>query len=184
MQLLQCMGNLGADAQVQTVNGNTFVSFKVADTQKFTNQKGETKETTTWISCAWSGDGGRLLPFLKKGVKVYVVGRPSYRVYSSQKQRMMMAGVDMHIISIDLAGGSSDDVPRQLVEASTGAIVDVSKYYWVPNLKSCQLIDKQGRAYNVDKRGFVTAAAEQASEEQQAEPTEQAEPNEKKDEIF
>lgn len=183
MQLLQCMGNLGADAQVQTVNGNTFVSFKVADTQKFTNQKGEAKETTTWISCAWSGDGGRLLPFLKKGVKVYVVGRPSYRVYSSQKQRMMMAGVDMHVISIELAGGSSDDVPRQLVEASTGAIVDVSKYYWVANLKSCQLIDKQGREYNVDDRGFVTAANVPASEETEAE-TKQGDANDNKDEIF
>lgn len=178
MQLLQVMGNLGADAQVRTENGNTFVSFKVADTQKFTNQKGETKETTTWISCAWSGDGGRLLPFLKKGVKVYVVGRPSYRVYSSQKLRMMMAGVDIHVISIELAGGSSDDVPRQLVEASTGAIVDVTKYYWVPNLKSCQLIDKQGRTYAVDKKCFVTAVAMPASEEPQADT------NENNDEIY
>lgn len=160
MQQLTVLGNLGADAQVREDNGRKFVTFKVADTTKFTNQKGETKETTTWVSCVLSGDGGNLLPYLKKGVKVLVVGRPGYKVYSSEKARAMLAGVDLHVISVELAGGSSDDVPRQLVNPDTSELVNVSKYYWVPNLKSCTLFGVHGGAYLVDKKGFVTPQTE------------------------
>lgn len=156
MQQLTVLGNLGADAQVREDNGRKFVTFKVADTTKFTNQKGETKETTTWVSCVLSGDGGNLLPYLKKGVKVLVVGRPGYKVYSSEKARAMMAGVDLHVISVELAGGSTDEVPRQLVNPETSELVEVTKYYWVKDLKSCTLFGVHGGAYVVDKKGFVT----------------------------
>lgn len=159
MQTLSIIGNLGADAVVREANGQKFVSFKVADTQKFTDQKGNERETTTWISCALSGDGGKLLPYLKAGVKVFVMGRPSYRIYSSERDRQMKAGVDLHVISIELAGGSSDDVPRRLVDPSTGSLVDVSKWYWVQGFANCQLVGVRGGVYNVDAQGFVKPAA-------------------------
>lgn len=156
MQNLIVLGNLGADAEVRVVNDKKFVSFKVADTQRFTDNKGVSNDKTTWISCAWSSDGGNLLPFLKKGVKILVIGRPSYKVYSSAKERMMMAGVDLHVISIELAGGTSDDVPRKLVNPSTGALIDVFKCYYVRGIKDCQLVGERGGLFNVDSNGFVT----------------------------
>ena len=164
MQQLSVLGNLGADAHVREDNGRKFVTFKVADTSRFTNQKGETKETTTWISCVLNGDGGNLLPYLKKGTKVYVVGRPGYKVYSSEKARAMMAGVDLHVISIELAGGSSDDVPSKLVGPTTSELIEVKRYYWVP-VTNTVLYGVRGGQYIVDKKGFVTPAAEPSNEQ-------------------
>ena len=56
MQKLIVIGNLGVDAEVKNANGKEFISFKVADTSRFTDQKGTVSETTTWINCAMSGD--------------------------------------------------------------------------------------------------------------------------------
>lgn len=159
MQSLTVIGNLGADARVFVTESNKFISFKVADTTKFTNQKGETFETTTWISCTLNGDGGNLLQYLKQGVKVCVIGRPSYRVYSSEKERCMKAGVELHVINIELCGGSDDAVPRQLVTPE-GALIETTKHYWVPLNELAPLsvlYDRKGqKCYQVDKNGFVT----------------------------
>lgn len=167
MQQLTVMGNLGADAQVREDNGRKFVTFKVADTTKFTNQKGETKETTTWISCVMNGDGGNLLPYLKQGTKVLVVGRPAYKVYSSEKARAMMAGVDLHVLSVELAGGSSDDVPRKLVDPHTSEIIDVQKLYWTNQVKETVLYGVRGGSYQVDKKGFILPIQEQQDDSNQ-----------------
>lgn len=168
MQYLSVLGNLGADAIVRDSNGKKFVSFKIADTQKFTDNKGVEHQRTTWVSCAWSSDGGRLLPYLKKGVKVFVQGRPSYRVYSSEKERMMVAGVEMQVFSIELAGGSSDEVPRHLVDPLTGSLVDCTKYYWVSGFADCQLLDARGVRYQVDEQGFVRPIEEQPAADSQS----------------
>lgn len=163
MQFLTILGNLGADAQVQVYYDKKFVSFKVADTQRFTDTKGVEHERTTWVSCAWNGDGGKLLPFLKKGTKVLVQGRPSYKAYSSEKERMIVAGVDLHVVSLELAGGSSDDVPRRLVDPTTGALVEVRKYYFVQGFTSCTLYGERGGEFTVDNQGFVYPVVESAA---------------------
>lgn len=159
MQSLSVIGNLGADAEVRESNGQKFISFKVADTSKFTNQKGETQETTTWISCAWNSDGGNLLQYLKQGVKVYVSGRPSYRVYSSQKLRCMVAGVELHVQNIELCGGSSDEVPRELASPD-GVIYKPQKFYWIEQPKgnpvNILFSTRGGAQFDVDKKGFIT----------------------------
>lgn len=169
MQKLIVIGNLGTDAEVRQANGKSFISFKVADTAKFTDNKGNTTESTTWISCAMTGDADtKVLPYLKKGTKVYVEGRPSYRLYSSEKQRCMLAGVDLHVTGIELCGGSSDAVPRRLVDGD-GALHNVNKYFWVQDATSTQLFGERGGVYQVDERGYVT----QVTEEQQPESNEQ-----------
>lgn len=164
MQYLTILGNLGADAQVQVSNDKKFVSFKVADTQKFTDTKGVEHERTTWVSCAWNGDGGKLLPFLRKGTKVLVQGRPSYKTYSSEKERMIVAGVDLHVVSLELAGGSSDNVPRRLVDPATGSIVEVKKYYFVQGFTYCTLYGERGGVFTVDQQGFVYPVVESAAQ--------------------
>lgn len=161
MQNLIVIGNLGADAEVRVVNDRKFVSFKVADTQRFTDNKGVTHDSTVWISCAWNSDGGNLLPYLKRGTKVMVIGRPSYKVYSSAKERMMMAGVDLHVVTIELAGGSSEDVPKRLVDPSSGQLVETRKFYWVQGFKNCQLVGERGGLFNVDAQGFVFAVRDE-----------------------
>lgn len=177
MQRLSVIGNLGSDAEVRAREDQSkFVTFKVADSNRWTDLKGVIHESTQWISCVLNGDGGKLLPFLKRGVKVFVEGRPSYRVYSSAKEKMIKAGIDIAVTTVELCGGSSDEVPRQLVD-SNGVLVDVSKFYWTDPSEhnSCVLYSAKGSgAYQVNKDGFILPLQTNPIEE----PTEAAEATE------
>ena len=112
------IGNLGADAQVKESNGSKFVTFRVAHTESYNDQAGQKHESTTWIDCIMSNAESKVVPYLKKGTKVYVSGNCSLRVFSSAKYRQMMAGAQINVQNVELLGGSSDDVPRQLIDAN------------------------------------------------------------------
>lgn len=157
MNNLQVIGNLGADAEVKHVNDRTFVSFNVADTQKWTDANGEAHDTTMWVGCALNGDGGNLLQYLKKGTMVFVEGRMTTRVYSSEKARAMVAGVDLHVRHIELIGGRTDEVPSKLYTID-GRMVDVSKHYWTQDVSvyGTTLYDKAARPFNIDNNGWVS----------------------------
>lgn len=156
------IGNLGADAEVAESNGKKFVTLSIADSRKFKDANGNEVTQTTWIDAIISNVDHPVLPFLKQGVKVCVYGNISLRVYSSKKDRMMKAGATIHVLSIELCGGSSDDVPRQVIDPATGQVFDVTKHYWVNRDNSkmkkeeiYQLIDQRGRQFNMNKAGFV-----------------------------
>lgn len=176
MNNLQIIGNLGADAEVKNVNDKQFVSFNVADSQRWTDANGEVHESTAWVGCALSGDGGNLLQYLKKGTMVFVEGRMSTRVYSSEKARAMVAGVDLHVRHIELIGGRADEVPSKLY-TKEGRLVDVSKHYWTQDVSvyGSILYDRAARPFGVDPSGWVskveTAENAQVTE---AEPTTEA----------
>ena len=96
------------------------------------------------------------------GVKVFVRGSLSLRVYSSQKDRCMKAGAQISAQEIELCGGSSDDVPRQLIIPDSGALVPVRKYYqadvdtkdWKKDDQG-YLVDAKGNQYSLVKGGWV-----------------------------
>ena len=107
---VEIIGNLGADAQLQVVNGNKFVSFRVANTDAWTDkQTGEIKKSTQWISCSLNGDGGALAPYLKKGTKVFVRGNAQFVIFSSAKSHQMEVGVNLFIREIELCGGQKEN---------------------------------------------------------------------------
>lgn len=111
---MEIIGNLGADAQLQVYNGNKFVSFRIANTDAWTDKAtGEIKKSTQWISCTLNGDGGNLLPYLKKGTKIFVRGNAQIVVYSSPKTHQMEAGVNLFVREIELCGGSKEEVHSQ-----------------------------------------------------------------------
>lgn len=156
------IGNLGADAEVVSANGQSFVSLSIADTRKYKKADGTEVSETTWIDAIINNVNHPVIPFLKQGVKVCVYGNVSLRVYSSKKDRMMKAGATIHVLSIELCGGSSDDVPRQLIDPATGQLFDVTKHYWVNRdnklMKSDEIYnlkDMRGRVYDMNKAGFV-----------------------------
>lgn len=176
--MLKCeiIGNLGADAEVKEANGNKFVTFRVANTTKWTDQRNETHESTIWVDCTYSNVESKVIQFLKSGVKVYVRGNASLRVYSSQKNRMMMAGLQIAAQEIELCGGSSDEVPRQLVDPDTSAIVNVTKWYWTDiDTKGMKkddlklLVDTKGNQYGMNKGGFIKPVPPEMQGGQQAE---------------
>lgn len=198
---VEVIGNIGADAEVKDVQGNKFVSFRVAHSTKFRNQQGQDVDEVIWVDCTMNDTEAKIIPYLKAGVKVFVRGNASLRVYSSPKLKMMVAGIRVSVWEIELCGGQSDSVPRQLIDPSNGQIFDVNKYYWVNKPTNgmkedefVQLIDKGGREYLMNYGGFVQpvqvtdgdnaeTASETASESAQAQadkPAEQQQGEQKK----
>lgn len=161
---LQVIGNLGADAEVKEFNGSKCVCFNVAHTERWTDEQGIKHESTTWVSCILNGDGGKLLPYLKKGITVFVEGSGSTRCYSSPTEKRFVAGLNLSVRHIELVGGKKEDVPRELCTPD-GMVFLTGKAYYVgaqgleasganENQKG-RLIDKQGNQYEVDQFGYV-----------------------------
>lgn len=123
---IEIIGNLGADAQLQVYNGNKYVSFRIANTDSWTDKAtGEIKKSTQWVSCTLNGDGGALAQYLKKGTKVFVRGNAQFVVFSSAKSHQMEVGVNLFVREIELCGGQkenqstvqqSSQSPQQTVE--------------------------------------------------------------------
>lgn len=172
----EMIGNLGADAEVKSGDGYSFVSMRVANTEKWKDEAGQDHTDTQWIDVAWNKTDSELLKYLKAGTKVYVRGFLRTRVYSSLKDRKMKAGVTINATEIELCGGSSDTVPRQLIIPETGDIVEVAKYYqanvdtkgWKKG-DTGYLVDKAGNQYTLVKDGWVAPipVAEEAPQEEQ-----------------
>lgn len=165
---VEFIGNLGADAEIKEANGSKFVTMRIALSERWKTESGETKERTTWADATMSNVEHGVIPYLKSGVKVFVRGNASLRVYSSPKDRMMKAGIQCAISEIELVGGVSELVPKQIIEPETGALVDVTKYYWcnatTKGMKKedhRELIDAKGNVYVMDNRGFVAPAPKQ-----------------------
>ena len=75
----------------------------------------------------------------------------------------MKAGLTIVAQEIELLGGNTDDVPKQLVIPETGALVAVHKYYQAEvDTKAWKkedvgyLVDTKGNSYDLVKGGWVT----------------------------
>lgn len=111
MLQLQIIGNLGADAEIKDFNGRKCVAFNVAHTERYKDSQGNQVESTTWVSCLWNSDGGKLLQYLKKGVQVFAEGSMSLRVYDSAKAHAKIAGANLSVRHLELVGSKKEDSP-------------------------------------------------------------------------
>ena len=82
------VGNLGADAQAQNVNGSEFISFRVAHNDRWKDEHGQVHETSVWVDCTMNGKPA-VFEYLRAGTMVFVQGALSTRLYSSAKDRCM-----------------------------------------------------------------------------------------------
>lgn len=115
MLKVELIGNLGADCELRNINGREIVTFRVAHTDRWTDtNNGEIRETTQWVSCLYNGNLGGLREYLKKGVKVFVRGNASTRLYSSPKTKQMECGLDCNVWEIELCGGLTNDQSQRL----------------------------------------------------------------------
>lgn len=104
MLRLEIIGNLGADAEKKVVNGSTFVAMNVAHTEKFTDRTtGEVTESTTWVSTTINWNCDVLLPYLKKGTKVFVRGFARLKVYTGHDGQKH-AGINLSALEVELCG--------------------------------------------------------------------------------
>ena len=174
MLKVEIIGNLGADAEIKDYNGSKFVTMRVAHSSKYTDQEGKTHEKTVWVDVTMNNTESKVIPYLKAGTKIFCRGNADLRVYSSPKDRMMKAGLSISTSEIELVGGSSDAVPRELIHPEDGALFKVNKFYaadidtskWKKEDK-LTLVDKSGVPYIVVKGGWV--APMQPEQEEHAE---------------
>ena len=109
MLKIEVIGNLGATAEVKSNNGEKFVTFRVASTNKYTNkQTGEITEDTTWISCIWRGDHSRVTPFLTRGAKVFVRGDAVLKMFVGHDGQKH-SGLNVRIQELELCGSRQAD---------------------------------------------------------------------------
>lgn len=163
MVKIQVIGNLGADAELHQSNGSEFISFRVAHTVSIT-RNGVQTGSVTWIDVTMNGNGGHLLQYLKRGAKVFVDGNIALRVYSSKKDRCMKAGVTCFAQTVELCGGSSDIVPRELI-TQDGILLRVNKYFHIEEQQYFNQIvfDKNMNQYATNENGWVLPVATTAN---------------------
>lgn len=147
------IGNVGADAQVQNKDGREFVTWRVAHNDTWTDQSGQQHSNTIWVDCVMNGKP-KVAEFIKAGTQVVCIGRVQLRTYSSAKDRCIKAGMQIQVESIQLLGGSSDEVPRRLYD-DHGVQHDVKKWY-LTDVKSTTLMSQRGDQFAVDANGWVS----------------------------
>lgn len=110
MLKLEIIGNLGADAECRVANGSEYIAFRVADSRKIANdQSGGVVESTTWVSCTMDGRRERLLPFLRKGVKVFCRGNIELKIFKSPKDGLPKVGINLYVTELQLCGSEKRD---------------------------------------------------------------------------
>ena len=159
---VEIIGNLGADCEIKETNGSKFVTMRIAHTTNYVKDDGTKQESTIWVDVTLNNAESKVIPYLKQGVRVFVRGNGSLRVYSSKKDRCMKAGLTVSASEIELVGGQSEDVPRQLILPDSGQLVDVTKFY-AANVDTSKwkkddvgyLVDTKGHQYTLAKGGWV-----------------------------
>ena len=106
---IDVIGNLGADAEKRVSNGATYVTFRVAHTVKSVDiQTGEVIRVAVWVSCSKAGECTNLMPFLRKGAKVYVRGNAQLKVYTGHDGKPH-AGINLFVHELELCGSQVGD---------------------------------------------------------------------------
>lgn len=154
------IGAVGADAKFQEKDGHKFTTFRVAHNDTWTDDAGTQHTNVTWVDCTMN-DHPKVAEYIKTGSQVAVIGTASLRVYSSEKERRMVAGLRVQVRNVELIGGKPDPVPSRLYDKD-GVQHDVTKFYLTDKGEK-QLQSMRGETFNVDKHGWVTRAMSDTS---------------------
>ena len=77
----------------------------------------------------------------------------------------MKAGVTIRVQRVELLGSAPDPVPRKIYDTD-GVEHPVVKMY-LTDIKGGMAYDTRGRAFDVDKKGWITPHKDDAQNEQQ-----------------
>lgn len=120
---LQMIGNIGDDCTIKEANGNKFGTFSIAHSESYKDKDGNKCEKTTWVNCIVKGDS-KVIPFLKKGTKVYVEGKPNLKIYTNKKNEPTI-DFTINVNMIELLSKKKDDSSN--VQNSTNENPDFSE---------------------------------------------------------
>ena len=105
---VQLIGNLGMDPDVKTLeSGKTLAKLSIATTDKYTNNKGEKIQDTTWHNLvAWGKTAEIAEKYLKKGSEVAIEGKLTNRSYEN-KEGIKKYITEIVVNEILMLGGKS-----------------------------------------------------------------------------
>lgn len=99
MQLTIIAGNVGKDAELRTTQGGESVlGFSVA-VYNGKDKQGQDRPATWWSCSLWGVRADKLAPYIKKGAKMTVQGRPSARVHDGK------AYLELNVSDLTFMGG-------------------------------------------------------------------------------
>ena len=156
MLTVNLIGNLGADAEVKSIQGKVYLMFRVAHSEKFVKADGTSVELTQWVSVI-SSQFTKLQPYLKKGQKVFVYGELKADVVWSPSSKTNVVGLSVNARSIELCNSVRvDDVPSMLYDKD-GVQHNVTKLYWtkLDDNEECSMWDSKAKEYIVNYQGYV-----------------------------
>lgn len=107
MLQVSVIGNLGADAQVKSKNGNSFLCFNVAHTARVKNSNGEMVDQTQWVSVTMNHYSENFAKYLVRGTKVYVYGKLFSRIWRDN-QGISNIGLNVLADIVELCGSKAD----------------------------------------------------------------------------
>nr|WP_317632618.1 single-stranded DNA-binding protein [uncultured Flavobacterium sp.] len=82
MNQLILLGNVGADAEVHKFENNRFaIRFSLAVTESWKDNQGVKQSKTEWFRCVRYANSEALAPYIKKGIKLLVVGKANAEAY-------------------------------------------------------------------------------------------------------
>jgi single-strand DNA-binding protein len=119
MLVLELIGNLGGDAVIKEFSSQKYISFSVAHTESYNDAQGQKHERTTWVSCLKYGESG-VLPYLKKGTRVFVRGDVSTKIYDSNGT--LQVGISCKVRELQLLGGNNGNKPDQQPETQEAPV--------------------------------------------------------------
>ena len=101
MQTVIIAGNVGNVKDLKTVGSDEVLNFSVAvDNGK--DKNGEKREATWWDCALWGKRAAALAPYITKGSKLTVSGRPGARAHDGK------AYLTLSVNELTLMGGGSD----------------------------------------------------------------------------
>lgn len=123
MLQVSVIGNLGADAQVKSKNGNSFLCFNVAHTARVKSSNGEMIDQTQWVSVTMNHYSENFAKYLVRGTKVYVYGKLFSRIWRDN-QGISNVGLNVLADIVELCGSKADASQSAAVPADAPAAPD------------------------------------------------------------
>lgn len=112
----EAIGTLGKNAEIKTIAGKQYASFSIAISEK--TKSGESK--TTWINILKSDESGKLAPYLTKGTKVFISGKPTISAYISNKTNEAIADMTVWANELEFCGSPKQEAQTASQTAKSG----------------------------------------------------------------
>ncbi len=114
------IGNLGADPELHyTPSGRAVATFRLATTDRWVGQDGESNERTVWHNIVvWGKQAETAKEYLKKGRQVYVEGRIVNRSYDDKEGNKRYVS-EIVALNIRFLGTRADAAAEPAAEPAT-----------------------------------------------------------------